>query len=281
MGRKKWRKGKVFLVLLLCGLFLGVGLKAGSFLWNAIWGRGEEKNRVARIPDLAIPPPVVITPPRVVIIIDDLGGSFKSARALMDLGHPITFSILPRLPHSKRIAEEAHLKGYEVLLHLPLEPHDYPEKNPGEGTIFTGMSGLEMKQRFLDDLEAVPYAIGVNNHMGSRLTEDREAMKAILEEAKRRNLFFVDSLTSGRSVALSVANELDLPALRRQVFLDNVAEKGYIKGQIFRLAQEAIDQGSAIGIGHPYKATIEALKETLPELERQGIRLVKASELVK
>lgn len=284
MGRRRSFRGKygVLLVLLLASGLLLVGIKGGTALWNLLWSGGRGEVKITRLPEPEIPaPPLKAEPPRVAIIIDDLGGSFRPAQAFMDLGHPLTLSILPQLTFSKKIAEEAHRRGYEVLLHLPLEPYDYPEKNPGKGAILAKMSFLEVKQRFLEDLESVPYAVGLNNHMGSKLTEDAEVMKAILEEAKRRNLFFIDSLTTGRSIALGVARELGLPSEGRQVFLDNVAEKEYIKSQILLLAEAAKDRGSAIGIAHPHKATIEALREAIPEIQGQGVKLVLASELVK
>jgi polysaccharide deacetylase 2 family uncharacterized protein YibQ len=217
----------------------------------------------------------------VAIVIDDLGGNRRAARELLGLPKPLTFAVLPKLPHSREIAEAAAGAGREVLLHLPMEPMGYPEKNPGPGALFRSMSPEEMMAVLEEDLKEIPHSIGVNNHMGSLLTEDKEVMRLVLSFVKERNLFFLDSYTTPRSVVEEVAHQLDLPTASRHVFLDHVPDDAeYVAGQLDKLAATAKRHGAAIGIGHPRTATIAALKEHLPELTEAGVELVPLSQLV-
>lgn len=204
---------------------------------------------------------------RIAIIIDDLGYNGENYRPFLEMGRPLTFAILPSLPYSQRIANEAIGQGREVLLHLPLEPHGYPLKNPGRGVILSSMSEEEMRRILFEDLKSIPGAVGVNNHMGSRLMEDREAMRVLLSELKRKNLYFVDSLTTNRTTALVLAKELGVKMGARGIFLDNYQDRAYIEGQLKALAQLALKKGGAIGVGHPYAVTASVLKDRLPELE--------------
>ena len=219
--------------------------------------------------------------PRIAIIIDDLGYNGQNYRPFLDIRYPLTFAVLPSLPYSKRIAREATGRGREVLLHLPLEPHDYPSRDPGRGLISSSMDEEEMRQVFEEDLRSVPGAVGVNNHMGSRMMEDPEAMKILLRELKRRNLYFVDSLTTNRTAAPALAREMGIKCGRRKVFLDNYQDRSYIESQLQALTESARSKGGAIGVGHPYAITAAVLREQLPRLEQEGIRLVPASQLVR
>lgn len=224
----------------------------------------------------------ILPPPKakVAIIIDDLGGGGSVTRDLLEVNRPLTFSILPYLSRSRQIAQEAFEGGQEVMLHLPMEPHGYPEVNPGPGALLMEMGSQMIRAKVLDNLKTLPHAKGVNNHMGSKMTEDEEIMEVVLTEIKAEGLFFIDSRTSEKSVAYNTARELGMMAAYRRVFLDNVNEIGYIKGQLRLLAREAFKQGQAIGIGHPYRNTISAIREAIPDFESQGIELVHASELV-
>ena len=219
---------------------------------------------------------------RVAIIIDDLGMGGKITRELLAINRPLNFSILPFLPQSKDTAREARKKGFLVMLHLPMEPKGYPgpDKNPGKGAILMNTPRKEIAKIIAQDLSGIPYVQGVNNHTGSRLTEDKEMMSIILKELKKRNLFFVDSKTSDKSVAYREAKRLGLRCAERNVFLDNEIDLDYIKGQIRLLAKIALNEGQAIGIGHAHSLTVQAIKETIPELENQGIEFVLVSELV-
>lgn len=232
-------------------------------------------------PDLAPKPAAPGEGPRVAIVVDDLGGSLRAAHALLAIPHPLTFAILPHLPHSREIAEEAAAAGREVLLHLPMEPLDYPAKDPGPGALLRSMSPEATARVLNENLDALPHAAGVNNHMGSRLTEDEEVMRLILTILKERQLFFLDSYTTPRSVVPSVARQLGLPTASRHVFLDHEpGDADHVAAQLERLIATAREHGAAIGICHTHATTISALKEHLPKLAEEGITVVPLSTLI-
>jgi hypothetical protein len=220
---------------------------------------------------------------RVAIIIDDLGRGGRVTRELLAIDRPLNFSIFPFVSHSKDTAIKAKKKGFLVMLHLPMEPKGYPapDKDPGKGAILMSTPRKEIAKIIAQDLSGIPYVQGVNNHMGSRLTENKEIMDVVLKELKKRKLFFIDSKTSPDSIAYREAQRLGLRCAERDVFLDNEINLDYIKGQIRLLAKIALREGQAIGIGHPYLPTVRAIKETIPELENQGIEFVLVSELLK
>ena len=216
---------------------------------------------------------------RVAIIIDDFGNNMNNVDGFCDLDIPITFAVLPYLKYSKKISRQAVSSGKEVILHLPLENHK--GINPGPGTLKTGMKRDEMIKEFKMDLSFVPGADGFNNHEGSLATENEEMMTTILTQAKEKGLYFIDSVTSSKSVGLKVASQLGVPALRRNVFLDNEDDVEYIMGQLRQLSQRAIRDGSAIGIGHVRKNTLEAIKKMIPEMEKEGVEFVFVRDLVR
>lgn len=225
-----------------------------------------------------------ITPHRdykVAIIIDDLGYNNANAQELLKIDAPLTFSFFPQGPYSKSLAQKAHTMGRDVMLHLPMEPYEYPQKNPGNGALLLAMDNEELLKKLGADIGSVPFIKGVNNHMGSKFTEDKEKMRVILNELEKRGLFFLDSRTSKNTVGYSVAKEMGLKAVERNIFLDNNQDVKSINSQIYKLARLAIKDGSAVGIGHPYPSTIEALKQMIPELKAKGIEVVPVSQLVK
>ncbi len=204
--------------------------------------------------------------PKVGIIIDDLGHDRALANAFMELKLPLTLSFLPFAPASRSIAHKAEQDGREIMLHLPMEPINYPAVNPGDGVLLVSMDEgmiLEMLDR---DLSQVPFASGVNNHMGSRFTQIEEKMSIVLNELKRRGLYFVDSRTSSGSVAFKVARRIALRTARRDIFLDNELSENALKIQMERLLSLAKHKGCAIGIGHPHRETLEFLRGYLPTL---------------
>jgi uncharacterized protein len=218
---------------------------------------------------------------RAAIIIDDLGQDLSATQKLLDLPYPLTFSVLPRLEHSARTAEEAYSSGREVMLHLPMEPEPGAAAIPGPGEIKVGMSASEVAQIVAGDLGSVPHVRGVNNHMGSRATADPALMADVMKVLAGRRLFFVDSRTTAKSSALSEARRMGVPAFYRSVFLDDTESVEYTLGQL-RVFRRTIDErGVAIAIGHPHPTTIAALARFLPEFERDDIELVPASELVR
>jgi hypothetical protein len=189
---------------------------------------------------------------------------------------------MPHLPFSKKIAERARRSGREVLVHIPMEAKIRAEKRDAPGMLRSNMTPMEFIAAVNDDLDSVPGAAGTNNHEGSALTENREAMTFLMSELKARGLFFLDSMTSPKSSAYSVAKEFGLKAARRDVFLDNDGgNPAAIRKQFDELARTAKKNGRAIGIGHPHPATIAELRKWLAKIEGQGIEVVPVSALVK
>jgi polysaccharide deacetylase 2 family uncharacterized protein YibQ len=224
---------------------------------------------------LPIPPK-----PRVAIVIDDLGAENHISKELLHWNLPITFSILPFMAFSKSLAVDAHQRGKEVILHLPMEPHDYPKARPGEGVLLHDMDEQELLDQLSKDIEAVPYILGVSNHMGSRFMEDSENVRIVLSELKRRNLFFLDSRTTPQTLGFQTAKVLGLRSTERTVFLDNSLDENSIKQKIDELIQHALSTGKAIGIGHPHPSTVKSLKEAIPKIKEKGIEIVPLSSLM-
>lgn len=218
--------------------------------------------------------------PKVAIIIDDLGLKLSIARSFLELDAPLAFSILPRMAYSREIAKWAHQKNRDVLLHIPMEPHKYPEISAGSFSLLSSMNRKNMEKTLKAGLESIPFVVGANNHMGSRLTENKKAMRVVLAHLKSLNLFFVDSVTSSNSVAYQVAKEIGIRTARRNVFLDNRKNRVWIAKQFRKLKKTAIVKGSAIGIGHPHPATLSVLREMIPDFRKNGINIVSVSELV-
>lgn len=230
------------------------------------------------------------TPPRkkgkighgsVAIIVDDMGSSLHEAKSLLAIGVPLTFAIIPGLPKVREVAESAHARGYQVMIHIPMEPKGYPQQRLEAGGLLLSQSDDEIARRMNGYLKAIPYAAGANNHMGSRFTEDEGKMRVVLNQLKADALFFVDSRTTPRSVGLSLARAMNLDSAGRNVFLDNIQEDSAIRKQLDELADLARRRGSAIGICHPRKSTIQALAAYLPLMQKEGITFVTAGELVR
>jgi len=218
---------------------------------------------------------------RAAIVIDDLGQDLKPARALLSMPYALTLSILPDLLASRATALQAHADGREVMLHLPMEPLEPARIGPGEGAIRVGMGEPDIDRVIGADLDSVPYASGVNNHMGSRATSDAALMNAVMKELAARRLYFIDSRTSPSTQALEAARRAGIPAFYRSVFLDDTETVGYTLGQLRRFRAAVVEQGMALAIGHPHPTTITALETFLPELAREDIELVPASRLVR
>lgn len=218
--------------------------------------------------------------PRIAIIIDDLGWQLELARRVVDLPGPVACAVLPETPLGAKVTEMAHANGKDVLLHLPLQAINHEE--PGEpGIIMLDTSRKRFAETFAANLAAVPHAIGINSHRGSLLTRHPGHMRWLMEEIEARGeLFFVDSYTTHLSVALSAAEELGIPARKRDVFLDSDASPEGIAREFERLKALARENGTAIAIGHPYAITLAFLESALPGLDQEGIELVGIRELV-
>ena len=216
--------------------------------------------------------------PRVAIIIDDVGFDKAMAMAFSRLNPQITMAILPESPFGRAIADRLYVRDVEIMLHLPMEPMQYPEVNPGPGALMADMPPDLLLETLRRDLDRIPYIKGVNNHMGSRLTTLSDQMRQVFSVLKKRDLFFIDSLTGRHSICRDSARLFQLAFAQRDVFLDNIQDKNYITGQINQLIQISQRHGSAIGIGHPYPATLETLALLLPEMQEK-VSIVRASEL--
>jgi len=231
-------------------------------------------------PAPASPPPPAGRP-RVAMIVDELGTRADVAERLLALRRPVAVAVLPDLPLSRRIARDAARAGLEVLVQLPLEPYRFPETDPGPGVLLTSMAPEEVTRRTRQHLAAVPGAVGVVTRMGSRFTEDRRQMRAVLEPVFLQGLFFVDSLTSQRSVGYELARALGIPAGRRQVFVDPDESEATARERLDAVERWAASRGAVLAIGHGRLLTVRLLEEALPRWEARGLRLVPVSELVK
>lgn len=205
---------------------------------------------------------------KVAIIIDDLGYQFETGKQLLEIPLEFTFSFLPFAPYTKQLEEIAHRKGKTVFLHLPLEPQSN-DFNPGPGALLLADSPEIQRAKFQRCLTEVPHAVGVNNHMGSLYTEDKNAMERLMVELSNRSLMFVDSYTTGASVGLDSARAQGIKSARRHVFLDNELSKEHICGQLAKLVKIASEGGVAIGIAHPHAETLEALKSCGPTYQSE------------
>ena len=217
---------------------------------------------------------------RLAIIIDDLGYDREAADSLLALGFPLTVSVLPHLPLSTEVAEEAYRRGDQVMLHLPMQSENATAKTE-EVELRVGMNEQQVDSALAGMLETVPHAVGVNNHQGSRATADPALMAALMPELRRRGLFFVDSRTLASTVAYSTAKRLGVRAASRKVFLDDSENREAILQQLELAAHDAEREGFAIAIGHPRPDTIAVLALDLPRLASRGIRLVFVSDVVR
>lgn len=215
----------------------------------------------------------------IVLIIDDLGFDGQPLERLMALDPNLNCSILPNGTRASEFATRLHERGFEVLCHLPMQPRG--RETPGRNAILTSMTDDEIARLTRENIEEVPHARGVNNHMGSLATSDRRVMTSVLG-ALPEGMYFIDSRTTGRSVAADVAREMNVRTATRHVFLDDPpASEKSVSRQLAVLAEAAEERGVAIGIGHPHAVTLRVLARELPALKARGFRLVRASEVVR
>ncbi len=245
-------------------------LVAGSFFGLSGFSKAFAFGEIPRSPFYS---------PCVALIIDDIGFSPYRTRKFLDLGIPITFSVLPRLRKSRDLAVRIHERGHEIMLHQPMEPSN-PKIDPGPGALYLGYSADRIGGVIEENLDTVPFAVGVNNHMGSKYTESQDEVKEVLSVINGDGLFFVDSLTSSHSKAYETARRLHMPSACRNLFLDNSLDESAIRFQLRRLIGSAYKYGHAIGIGHPFPETAEALGRFSGEFERYGVSLVYVSQVL-
>jgi uncharacterized protein len=243
--------------------------------------RPRDPLSAAPAPQATRPPQAQLTAPRVAVIVDDLGGRRDVFDQLRDIRRPLTIAVLPGLPLSEWTAREAAQAGMEVILDLPMEPYRFPEVDPGPGALLMAMGPQELQAQVGGHLASVPGAVGVTNHMGSRMTEDRTRMRTVLEVLAGRRLFLVDGLASNLSVAYDEAKALGLRAGRRQIVVDHAAGEAGDRERWEEVAWWAERRGEVIVIAHGHPLTARLLREYVPRWEARGLRLVPVSQLAR
>lgn len=206
--------------------------------------------------------------PTIAIIIDDLGVEKAMGQRLAEIEAPLTLAFLPYRPHTEKLADLAQRNGKEIMLHAPMA--NMARIGLGPGGLDIDMSAEEISEILSDSLTAVPHATGVNNHMGSLLTQEEEPMRWVMDELARHKLYFIDSRTTETTVAADTAESRNVPAMSRDVFLDNERSREAIDRQFRLLLEKARENGTAIGIGHPHEETVAYLEEVLPKLDEYG-----------
>lgn len=224
------------------------------------------------------------TTPKLAIVIDDFGNNSAGTDEMLALPIPFTGAVMPQMPYTK--ADQAKLlnNGKAVILHQPMEAHTGQRSWLGQTPILSNMTTEEAVNTFKSNLDSVDKATGFNNHMGSKITEDKEKMTALLKTAKDRNLFFLDSLTTGKSIGEETAQEVGVPYIKRDVFLDSTQDLKTIEKNLLRAAEIAKQKGSAVAIGHVGAeggvVTAKAINNLYKQLEDNGIVFVTLEEII-
>ena len=214
---------------------------------------------------------------QLVIIIDDIGNSYPLGNAMVEVDAPLTLAFLPHTPYAKKLANKAYLQQKEVILHAPME--NTIKAALGPGALTQGLTEAEFKKTLKQSINSIPHVQGVNNHMGSALTQNKQAMKWVMETLKDEHLYFVDSLTSPNSVAYKLAQQQGLPSLQRHVFLDNDKSPASLNKQWQQALRISKKHGRAILIAHPYTESHTFLTQNIPLLSAQDIEVIPASQL--
>ncbi|MBF0124108.1 MAG: divergent polysaccharide deacetylase family protein [Magnetococcales bacterium] len=217
---------------------------------------------------------------RVAVVIDDLGYHAAVSQAIARLPADITLAVLPDAPFARRVVEVGRASGKELILHQPMEPLGYPRIHPGPLSLFSGMSDEQIDRVLRANLAKFPEVVGINNHMGSRLTAQQNPMNSVMRILRSRGLFFLDSRTSNATVAWKEAQQMQVPNAVRDVFLDNQQDQDLILQQLRLLERVARKQGGAVAIGHPYAATLAALQIWLPETKERRVEVVRVSQFL-
>ena len=235
--------------------------------------------------DFPRPKPEKVTPskpenslPRVAIILDDIGYDRKIVTKFLSLDLPLTLSMLPESPYESSILAKAQERNIEIMLHQPMEPFEYPHANPGPGALFCSMSPDELVQKFIQNLDDMPYVSGVNNHMGSKMTANASQMRQLFLVMKQRDLYFIDSRTTEKTICRDSANLLQLPFGERDIFIDHFQDNEFIKKQFSELVRIAEKHGFAVGIAHPYRRTYKVLRHMMDDM-KEKVQFVPVSEV--
>ena len=261
------------------GIAMEFRYQSSGMSTHAIFINSPLSSRVPRSSGVELKGQSLSKEPRLAIIIDDLGNDRAAAEAVFALGYPLTISVLPNHEHSVDIAQEAHRRGFQVMLHLPMQ--SLANETPEAQELRPGMPAPEVVAMVDQFLQNVPGAAGVNNHQGSQATADAALMDELMPVLRDRHLFYVDSRTTAATVAYDTAQDFAVRSAFRNVpFLDDVAQVTAVRKQLKLALRGAREKGEAVAIGHPHPATLQALREVLPQAQAQGVRLVPALELV-
>lgn len=220
---------------------------------------------------------------KLAVIIDDFGNDQKGTQEMLSLPVKITVAVMPFLPTSVKDAEAAHRQGHDVIIHMPMEPKQGRSSWLGPGAILSSLTDEEIRERMEEAIDSVPYAVGINNHMGSKVTGDERVMSIVLDVCRERGLFFIDSKTNYHSVIGKLASEKGMPSIANDIFLDDVHTVQHVSKQLLTAVQHAEERTSCIAIGHVGKygiRTAEALKGTIPKLQAK-VEFVGISDLVR
>ncbi|MEO8217876.1 MAG: divergent polysaccharide deacetylase family protein [Acidobacteriota bacterium] len=216
----------------------------------------------------------------IVLILDDVGFDNQPIVDATQIPALLNFAVIPGTPNATRSATLAHENGHEILCHLPMEPLGYPRISPGAGAILTSMTGEDIRTLTEQDVRSIPFAQGVNNHMGSKATTDARVMNEMLS-ALPAGTYFIDSRTTSGTLGSSIAHSLKIRTASRDVFLDDTRDAQSIRRQLAQLAEISSRRGFAVGIGHMYPSTVRVLQQEVPKLQKMGFRFVHASEIVR
>lgn len=229
--------------------------------------------------ELSIVPTPSGSPHYIALIIDDIGYSGPLGERAIALPGAVTYAVLPHTPFGTELAELAHSHSKEVMLHAPMS--NLAHQPLGPGALTDQLNQEDFIATLKGNIDAVPHLQGINNHMGSELTGMQTQMQWVMEVLKERGLYFVDSYTTAESVAGDTAREQKIPTTTRNVFLDNETTAEDIDREFQRLLQTARENGSAVGIGHPYEETLDYLEKALPALAQENIQLISVSEMIR
>lgn len=268
-GRKKTKRGWILFFLILPLLLL-----ASLVFFEALFERPLQR----RLSKISVTKPS--EGPRLAFIIDDGGYNFDNLKEFLKLGKPMTFAILPNTPHTRQAALFVHQKGGEVMLHLPMEPREEHLLALEKGMVKTDMPSPGIQKILREGLKQIPEARGLNPHMGSKATEDPRVMEAVMGVLKEEGLYYIDSHTSPHSAGMKAAQAAGVPSAQNDKFIDALRKSENIKEAIRAAMAKAKKEGKAAAIGHPDPLTLRSLQEMIPEIEKAGIKLVFASEVV-
>ncbi len=218
--------------------------------------------------------------PQLVIIIDDLGYNMEVFNKLITIDQEITYAILPQLAFSLETAETVNKKGHDIILHLPMQPKEWPKYDPGNGALLISDDSKTIQKKMASNFESVPYIVGVNNHMGSAYTQHKRGLDVLMTILKEKELFFLDSKTAPGDISKRSAKSKGVRFLSRNIFLDNIQNPDYVRNQLYKAVKISKKWGKAIVIGHPYEVTYQVLSKELPLLEEQGIHIARITDIL-